>query len=242
MAVRAETNNGGGLSGTGPGMTADVTPGTDLGASGTEYQITNLVRVQIVTNEASWLFFDVVAKALATARDFDVIGMSCDVAAARDLHWSHPVVTVVGTPIAGNDGLDLVSRLTESVPSCRIVLIANQPTRVLVDRAVLGGVLSVVPAHARLSHLVDVIRGVSTGCLVLDPALVAQPDAAIPSLTDREREILRLSAMGMPVRDIASHLFLAPGTVRNLTSSLIRRLGGRNRSDAARIAAERGWV
>lgn len=226
-----------------PDSAAGVTPSTDLGTSGTESRMTNLVRVQIVTNEANWLFFDVVAKALGTARDFDVIGMSCDVAvAARALHWSHPVVTVVGTPIAGNDGLDLVSRLTESVPSCRIVLIANQPTRALVDRAVTCGVLSVVPAHARLSHLVNVIRGVSTGCLVLDPALVAQPDAAIPLLTDREREILRLSAMGMPVRDIASHLFLAPGTVRNLTSSLIRRLGGRNRFDAARIAAERGWV
>jgi two-component system, NarL family, response regulator DesR len=213
---------------------------------GAEYRVTNLVHVQIVTNEANWLFFDVIARALGTVRDFEVVGMSCDVAdaadAARGLHWSRPLVTVVGTPIAGNDGLDLVSRLTESVPSCRIVLIANQPTRALVDRAMTGGVLSVVPAHARLPHLVNVIRAVSTGCLVLDPALVAQGDTGIPLLTDREREILRLTAMGMPVKDIASTLFLAPGTVRNLTSSLIRRLGGRNRFDTARIATERGWV
>jgi two-component system response regulator DesR len=226
-----------------PDSAAGVTPGTDQGVSGAEYRVTNLIRVQIVTNEANWLFFDVVAMALGTVRDFDVVGISCDVAdAARDLHWSRPVVTVVGTPIAGNDGLDLVSRLAESVPSCRIVLIANQPTRALVDRAVTGGVLSVVPAHARLPHLVNVIRGVSTGCLVLDPALVARGGAAIPLLTDREREILRLTAMGMPVKDIASSMFLAPGTVRNLTSSLIRRLGGRNRFDTARIATERGWV
>ena len=226
-----------------PDSAAGVTPGADQGVSGAEYRLTNLIRVQIVTNEANWLFIDVVAKALGTVRDFDVVGMSCDIAdAARNLHWSRPVVTVVGTPIAGSDGLDLASRLTESVPSCRIVLIANQPTRALVDRAVTGGVLSVVPAHARLPHLVNVIRGVSTGCLVLDPALVAQGDTANPLLTDREREILRLTATGMPAKDIASSMFLAPGTVRNLTSSLIRRLGGRNRFDTARIATERGWI
>jgi two-component system response regulator DesR len=226
-----------------PDSAVGVTPGTDQGVSGAGYRITNVIRLQIVTNEANWLFIDVLAKALGTVRDFDIVGMSCDVAdAARNLHWSRPVVTVVGTPIAGNDGLDLVSRLTESVSSCRIVLIANQPTRALVDRAVTGGALSVVPAYARLPHLVNVIRGVSTGCLVLDPALVAQGDTAIPLLTDREREILRLTAMGMPVKDIAGSMFLAPGTVRNLTSSLIRRLGGRNRFDTARIATERGWV
>jgi two-component system, NarL family, response regulator DesR len=203
----------------------------------------SLVRVQIVTNEASRLFFDVVTNALGTVHDFDIVGTSCNVAdAIRDLQWSRPVVTVVGTPIAGTDGIDIVSKLTESVPACRIVLIACQPTRALVNRAVAVGARSVVPAHARLPHLVNVIRGVSAGCLVLDPSLVAPDDTPIPFLTDREREILRLTAQGMPVRDIASALFLAPGTVRNQTSSLIKRLGGRNRFDTARIATERGWV
>lgn len=229
-----------------PDSTASVTagaPGWDQMAGGSEYRVTTLVRVQIVTSEVNRLFFDVMMNALGTVHDFEVVGTCCDVEdAARDLRRSPPVVTVVGTPIAGDDGLDLVSRLTESVPSCRIVLIANQPTRALVERAVGAGVLSVVPTRARLPHLINVIRGVSTGCLVLDPALVAQGGAMTPVLTDREREILRLTAMGMPVKDIASTLFLAPGTVRNLTSSLIRRLGGRNRFDTARIATERGWV
>jgi two-component system response regulator DesR len=210
---------------------------------GLENRVATLVAVQIVTNEVNQLFLDVVRNALDTVDDFDVVGTFCDVEdAAFDYEWPQPVVTVVGTPITGDDGIDLVCKLTQIVPSCRIVLIAHQPTRALVDRAVAAGVLSVVPTHARLPHLIDVIRGVSTGCLVLDPALVAQ-DATAPSpLTGREQEILRLTAMGMPIKDIADKLFLAPGTVRNLTSALIKRLGGRNRFDAARIASERGCL
>lgn len=211
--------------------------------SGVEYGVTTPVAVQVVTSEVNRLFLDVVMNALGAVDDFDVMGASCDVEdAARTLVRLRPVVTVVGTATASDDGLGLVGRLTKSMPSCRIVLIAHQPTRALIDRAIAVGVLSVVPTHAGLPYLIDVIRGVSTGCLVLDPALVAQLGAATPMLTDREREILRLTAMGMPIKDIASKLFLAPGTVRNLTSALIKRLGGRSRFDTARIAIEHGWL
>lgn len=208
-----------------------------------ESRVDTLVSVQIVTNEVNRLFLDVVTNALGSVQDFDILGMSCNFeGAARDLQCMQPIVTVVGIATVGADGLDLVGELARSVQSPRIVLIAHQPTRALVDRAVAAGALSVVPTHAGLPHLIDVIRGVSTGCVVLDPALVAGEGAANPVLTDRERAILRLTAMGMPIKDIACKLFLAPGTVRNLSSALIKRLGGRNRFDAARIATERGWL
>jgi len=208
-----------------------------------DYGATTRVAVQVVTSEVNRLFLDVVMNALGAVHNFDVMGASCDVEdAARTLRRLWPVVTVVGTATASYDGLDLVCRLTACVPASRIVLIAHQPTRALIDRAIAVGVLSIVPTHAGLPHLIEVIRGVSTGCLVLDPSLVAHGDAAAPTLTDREREILRLTAKGMPIKDIAGEVFLAPGTVRNLTSILIKRLGARNRFDAARIATERGWL
>ena len=61
-------------------------------------------------------------------------------------------------------------------------------------------------------------------------------------LSDREREVLRLTAGGAPIREIAAELYLSPGTVRNLSSSAIKKLEGRNRFDAARIASTRGWL
>jgi two-component system response regulator DesR len=44
------------------------------------------------------------------------------------------------------------------------------------------------------------------------------------------------------VKEIANELFLAAGTVRNLSSVVIKKLNGRNRFDAARIALEQGWL
>ncbi len=54
--------------------------------------------------------------------------------------------------------------------------------------------------------------------------------------------MLRLTAGGATVKEIAGELYLASGTVRNLTSAAIKKLGGRNRFDAARIAVEQGWL
>nr|WP_240968398.1 helix-turn-helix transcriptional regulator [Streptomyces sp. HNM0575] len=73
-------------------------------------------------------------------------------------------------------------------------------------------------------------------------ALLRQPPCGGRSLSTREKEVLRLTAGGAPVREIAAELFLSPGTVRNVTSSAIKKLGGRNRFDAACIASKRGWL
>jgi two-component system response regulator DesR len=201
------------------------------------------VSISIVVTEVNQLFLDAVVNTLNLVEEFQVVGTVCDPAmVVTEVRRTCPAVTVLGMGANGDDVLELASRLSEAVPSCRIVLIAARPTRALVDRAVAAGALSVVPTNARLPHLVDAIRGVASGCLTIDPRLLSQTSAATRSLTEREREILRLTGQGTPAKDIASRLFLSPGTVRNLTSSLIRKLGGRNRFDAARIAAERGLL
>ena len=61
-------------------------------------------------------------------------------------------------------------------------------------------------------------------------------------LSDRERQILRLSSDGLSGSEIESELHLSEGTVRNYLSGAIGKTGGRNRVDAARIAREMGWL
>ena len=61
-------------------------------------------------------------------------------------------------------------------------------------------------------------------------------------LTDRERELVRLVGEGATNRTIAQQLHLAEGTVRNYLSTAMTKLDARNRTDAARIARERGWI
>lgn len=209
------------------------------------HQRTAPVNIRIAVVEENQLFLDAIVDALNIIHEFDVVStVNNPGAAVVEMCRVRPNVVVVGLGLDGHLDLNLARELNEAAPYCRVLVIAMRPTRALVDRAVAAGALSVVPTHARVPHLVDAIRGVATGCLTLDPCLFGATGSSgrNPSLTDREQEILRLTAMGLPTKEIAVELFLSPGTVRNLTSALIKKLGGRNRFDAARIARERGWL
>jgi two-component system response regulator DesR len=61
-------------------------------------------------------------------------------------------------------------------------------------------------------------------------------------LTDRERDVLRASADGATIGDVAAKLYLSEGTVRNYLSTAIKKLGSRNRVEAARLAERKGWL
>nr|WP_279587234.1 LuxR C-terminal-related transcriptional regulator [Auritidibacter ignavus] len=58
----------------------------------------------------------------------------------------------------------------------------------------------------------------------------------------REREVLRASADGVAVREIAARLFLSNGTIRNHLSSAMGKTGARSRAQAVERARERGWL
>ena len=68
----------------------------------------------------------------------------------------------------------------------------------------------------------------------------SRPD--LPTLTEREREILALIAIGATNREIAAELYLSPHTVKEHTSSLYRKLGARNRADAVQRAQRFGHL
>jgi two-component system response regulator DesR len=84
---------------------------------------------------------------------------------------------------------------------------------------------------------------VVAGERVIDPTLaVAALRAPRNPLTRREREVLRVAALGTPCADVAGRLHLSVGTVRNYMSTIMRKTGGRNRLEAVRMAEEAGWL
>src|ERR671933_346852 len=96
---------------------------------------------------------------------------------------------------------------------------------------------------APASELATAIRRVMDGQRVVDPGLAA---AALSEgenpLTEREREVLSASANGATIDDIATKLYLSEGTVRNYLSTAIKKLGVRNRVEAAHLAEQKGWL
>jgi two-component system response regulator DesR len=199
--------------------------------------------IRILVAEMNRLFLDAIVDMFGLVRDFDVVGTALTPDTVVDeVRRTGPVVVVLGIGGAEHPRLDLARQVIEASPLSGVVMVAVRPNRALVERAVAAGVLSVVPTHAPLTHLVDAIRGVARGFLTLDRNLLETADPVGRVLGEREWEILRLTALGLPTKEIAGRLFLSPGTVRNLTSGMNKKLSSRNRLDAVRIARERGWL
>ena len=110
-------------------------------------------------------------------------------------------------------------------------------------RAIESGAAGFLLKDAPADDLPDAIRRVMKGERVVDPefALVALSEGNNP-LTIREREVLSVALTGARLVDIAAHLCLSEGTVRNHLSIAMQKLGARNRMEAARRAEQKGWL
>ncbi len=156
---------------------------------------------------------------------------------------SLPDVALLDIEMPGGDGLSAAAALNESLPSCRVLILTVFGRAGYLKRAMEGGAVGFLLKDAPASELASAIRRVMAGERVVDPGLAA---AALSEgenpLTEREREVLVASANGATIEDIAGKLYLSEGTVRNYLSTAIKKLGARNRVEAARLAEEKGWL
>jgi two-component system, NarL family, response regulator DesR len=112
-----------------------------------------------------------------------------------------------------------------------------------VRRAIEAGASGFVVKDTPARQLADAVRRVHAGLRVIDPDLAAESLVDGPSpLTGRERELLTYALDGSPVAAIAARVHLSEGTVRNHLSAAIGKTGATTRSEAARIAQDRGWL
>jgi len=158
-------------------------------------------------------------------------------------HKVRPDVAVVDIDLPGKDGLTAVGELHEELPEIQTLIVTGLSRPGNLRRALSAKVTGFLLKDAPPDQLADAIRDVAAGRRVVDSQLaMAAWDSAETPLTPRETEVLRLTAEGMQADDIASRLFLSVGTVRNYLTTIISKLGARNRVDAIRIARESGWL
>ena len=154
-----------------------------------------------------------------------------------------PDVALLDIEMPGGDGLEAAAVLHERLPSCLVVILTTFGRSGYLRRAMESGAVGFLLKDAPASELAEAIRRAVKGERVVDPALAA---AALSEgdnpLTEREREVLAASEGGATIEDIAARLYLSEGTVRNYLSTAIKKLGARNRVEAARLAERKGWL
>ncbi|MEU0557306.1 response regulator transcription factor [Dactylosporangium maewongense] len=154
-----------------------------------------------------------------------------------------PDVALLDIEMPGGDGITAAARLRDRVPGCRVLILTTFGRPGYLRRAMEAGASGFLVKDGPVEELAAAVRRVHAGGRVVDPALAAAALAAGPDpLTDRERDVLRESAGGATVADIAGRLRLSESTVRNYLSAAITKTGTRNRIEAVGVAQSNGWL
>ena len=152
-------------------------------------------------------------------------------------------VAVLDIEMPGLDGIAATELLRHGLPACRVLVVTTFGRPGYLRRAMAAGAAGFMVKDAPAEALADAIRRVHAGLRVVDPALAAESlSTAENPLTTRERDVLREARDGATVAVVAARLYLSEGTVRNYLSSAIHKTGTHTRTEAARVAEDRGWL
>ena len=161
-----------------------------------------------------------------------------------------PDVLLVDIDLPGMNGLRLVRELAPRLPGTRIVMLTVSTSERDLVEAIRSGASGYLTKDLAPEALLQAVRGAHRGELAVGRRMAAHlvrhivdgsrggrkggDDPELESLSPREHEVIRMLADGLTDRDIADALTISPRTVETHVSSIIHKLGARNRSEAAR--------
>jgi DNA-binding NarL/FixJ family response regulator len=190
--------------------------------------------------------------------DLEVVGEAADglqaVALGRRLA---PDVILMDVRMPGLDGVAATRRLVAGGARARILILTTYDLDEYVYQAIQAGASGFLLKDVHPPQLVDAIRVVAAGDALLAPSVTrrllerfaatlpatdAGPPPALQSLSQRELEILKLLAGGLSNAELAERLVLSEATVKTHVSSILHKLGVRDRVQAVILAYDAGLV
>jgi two-component system response regulator DesR len=197
----------------------------------------------VLVAEDQAMVLGALAALLSIERDIDVVGQSRDGRSAlAEALKLRPDVVLTDIEMPEMSGLELAAALKAAGSTARVIMLTTFARPGFLRRALEAGAAGYLLKDAPADRLAEAVRRVHAGGRAVDPDLAAEAWSDADPLTDRERQILRLSAEGDSATAIATALGLSERTIRNTLSAAIGKLGAHNRVEAARLARAKGWL
>ncbi len=195
---------------------------------------------------------------LETREDLEVVGEAEDGVQALELTWRQlPDVVLMDVRMPRLDGVEATRRLVAAGADARVLILTTFDLDEYVFEALRAGASGFLLKDVQPAQLVDAVRVVARGEALLAPTVTRRlldrfarslpgppepPAPELAELTDREREVLALLAEGLSNAELAERLFLSETTVKTHVSSILRKLGLRDRVQAVVLAYQAGLV
>ena len=184
--------------------------------------------------------------------DFEVVAEAGTAdEAVRAARLEKPDLVLLDVVMPGRSGLDALDEVLEAAPGAKVLVLSMQDDPRYVREAFAAGASGYLLKEAADAELVAALREVAGGSHYVHPALgarmaaadaAAQAKAAADPLSEREREVLRLLALGHTNQEIAKMLFISVRTAETHRAHIMQKLRLSTRAELVRYALAEGLL
>jgi DNA-binding NarL/FixJ family response regulator len=201
--------------------------------------------------------------------DLEVVGQAADGIEAVDMaRHLQPDVILMDIKMPRLNGIQATRQIMTALPKTQIIILTTYDTDDWVFDGIRAGAVGYLLKDAPSDNLAEAVRGAMRGESQMDPTVArkvlrefqhvtaahrittgpvvtphpVREEEPLEKLTEREEEILKLLAAGLPNKEIAQKLALSEGTVKNHISAILVKLHANDRTQAVLTALKRGLV
>lgn len=186
---------------------------------------------------------------LSVIPDLELVGEAenGELAVVRCGHL-HPDVILMDLMMPGTDGVTATRLIREKYPQTQVIALTSFQEDELVQNAMRAGAIGYLMKNVSAQELTAAIRAAKSGKMTLSPEAVqalvhaSQQNDETESLTERERDVLRLMVDGLNNAEIAEDLVVSLSTVKYHISNILSKLGVENRVAAVTTAMQKKLV
>ncbi len=214
-----------------------------------------MAKIRVVLADDHALLREGIRALLSRESDVEVVGEAADgreaIARCRTLR---PDIVLMDIAMPGLGGLEAALEIRKECPDTKILVLTQYEDREYVTRFLKVGAAGYVLKKAAGAELASAIRSVFRGGLVLDPQIAREalreaeplPGGAegdlYETLTDREKQVLKIVAEGKSNKEVAELLGISVKTAMSHRERVMEKLGLHNRTDLIRFALKKGVI
>lgn len=218
--------------------------------------MTDSIRLLIVDDQR--LMREGLRTLLELEHGFEIVGESANGQDALDAYSSlKPDVVLMDIRMPGMDGVEATRRLCMSWPGARVIILTTFDDDANVFEGLRAGAVGYLLKDLSGQELANAVRTVYKGGALIEPTVAKRVmaefarlhppartiDEGLPRpLSERELDVLRLVSAGLSNREIGNKLGLSEGTVKNYVTSVLQKIGVRDRTQAALRGRELGLI